>query len=137
MLKAVATVALMLAVSAPPKHYLVRVLISAPPGLSTDVQRITDALQRGLYMDSLIAPGGIPRSTPVNPGDSAAWANRQRAAAIRGLVDTSGTRLEARLTLVNVLAQPLVGPDIIRVERASLDSAFVALGRRYAARLAR
>jgi hypothetical protein len=123
---------------APPKPFRFRILLDAPPALAEDSRRVTDALTRGLFMDSLLALGPErPPYLPSTPVDSATRANLTRTMLIRGSVAEVGHGLEIRLQVQNILMQTVAGPDTLRVERTALDSAVLARGRHYAQLLAK
>jgi hypothetical protein len=94
-----------------PPSVRVHFRIYASADLSVEQARVTKALQRGMFMDSLIVP------TPDSVG--------------------APTISEVRIRLLNILAQPMAGPDTLRVDRKQLDSAVTEIGRRYAQRLSR
>jgi hypothetical protein len=130
--------ALVVAALLPPKAYRVRIWINSSRAAANETARVTAALERGLYLDSLIIKGAPTPVVPLaDPRDSVGWENRTRAAMIRGDMDESGGKLEIRVQLLNILLRPMAGPDTIRVDRASLDSAVVARGRDYAKVLAK
>lgn len=119
---------------APPRPYRFRMSINAPYALSAESGRVEALLRRGLYLDSLIVPATDSQKGPTrdSPRDSASIANMVHLGLIRGSLVENGQNLEVRLQLLDILATTIAGPDTLRVDRAGLDSAIVAEGRRFA-----
>jgi hypothetical protein len=122
---------------APPAVRL-RFAITEPTALGKEGVQLRHAILRGLYADSLVVQG----SDSMLPGkgnmrDTAFFHHMVRSYVVTGELEESGDLVVARLSLMNILAQSVVGPDTIRATRASLDSAGFELGRTYARRLAR
>ena len=123
--------------AAPPALRL-RFAISEPVSLGQEGVQLRHAILRGLYADSLVVQGSdsmLPDKG--NLRDTAFFHHMVRSYIVMGELEQSGDRVVARLQLMNILAQTVVGPDTISVTRASLDSAGFELGRAYARRLAR
>ena len=97
------------------------------------------ALERGLFLDSLIVPGNnVPRFDASLPqADSATRANWTSVVVVTGSIIENAPSLEIRLRLQNILLQTIGGPDTLRTDRVGLDSLVVAQGRRYAKVLAK
>jgi hypothetical protein len=83
-----------------------------------------NALNRGLYQDSLIAP--------VSPSDTALGIARPRIVVIRATFDGQDQRVRVCLVPLNVLAQPIIAPDTATVKYSELDSVLTSVGARYA-----
>jgi hypothetical protein len=138
MLRNLYLLSLLVTALAPPLHYRVRLWMDAPPALAAESAQVSAALERGLYVDSLILPPQSGASTSLAaPRDSAGFANMAHSALIVGALSESNGMVEVRLTLKNVLARVVAGPDTIRVSRSGLDSVMVARGQAYARILTR
>jgi hypothetical protein len=123
------------ALVAPPK-FRVRISLDAPH-LPAERTRASTALYKGLFQDSLIIPGVDSMTTQYPlPTDSVAWANRTRTMIVRGSMTENGDSVDLVLGLYNILLQRVGPADTLRVTRASLDSAALEQGRRYARVLA-
>jgi hypothetical protein len=119
---------------APPKFRIVFSVFA--PHLPAERARVTNAVHKGLFQDSLIILGPRDTTAYTLPPDSATRADRTRTLAVVGSIQEKGDSLVAILSLQNILLQPIVAADTLRVTRASLDSAGLEQGRRYARVLA-
>lgn len=124
---------------ATPPACRVRVYLKAPDALVAEKSQLRDALLRGLYGDSLIVPGpdSLVPFVRRTAGDTALYRYWTPVMIVDGELEESGGLLVARLRLANILMRTVLGPDTIRLSRASLDSAGVARGKAYARYLAR
>jgi hypothetical protein len=110
----------------------------APGATADDAARVSAALERGFYADSVVVP---PAETlhfdrpPIQMPDSAARERIGHRVIVRGSVGAIGPVLEVRLRLLNILAQPMGSEDTVRLQRSEIDSAFAAKGRAYAVSL--
>jgi hypothetical protein len=124
------------ALGAPPA-YRVRFAIQGSNAAKPDVARITAALRRGLYRDSLIVPGADSMFNVRAMQSDTAWRlPHGRIALVAGNVVDRGDSLDIQLRLVNVIAHPLAPPETLHVQRAQLDSVLADRGRAYARVLA-
>jgi hypothetical protein len=89
--------------------------------------RSMNAFNRGLYLDSLIAP--------FESSDSLASPSR-RIVRVQGSIEVDGNRARVCLMMLNVLARPITGPDTAVVQLGELDSVLTSYGVRYARILA-
>jgi hypothetical protein len=122
---------------AAPPVYRIRVRLNAAADVQADADRVAAALQRGLYADSLIAPGADSLFRWMTSHVDSIWKRPVgHVAFVTGSVVAHGESLEIQLRLVNLLLHPMVAPDTLRIERSQLDSAVTDRGRRYARVLA-
>ena len=119
----------LVAAASPPRPFHFRFQLDAPNALSSESERVVAALQRGLFSDSLIVPGApqpFPRPNGAKPDSD--LSHITSSILFRGGLREVDGRVEVTLTLINVLGRRVAGPDTVRVERAAIDSVFVAKG---------
>jgi hypothetical protein len=119
-------------VFAVPRPVHIRMALGIQHGLVPS-GRVTQALERGLYADSLIArppagekPWSWRDSVPPGQRPAPIFILQCRIAAV------DSTTFAVGLALRNVLAQFVVPADSFQVTATQLDSALEANGRRYA-----
>jgi len=122
----------------PPQHFYFRYgFISRSTTVTRD--EVVAALEKGLFADSVIVRGE-PRKFPTDlkDADTSLAARPSRTITLMAVInlesDTSSIRVS--VTMKNLLAQAVAGPDTLRTTRAGLDSAVTESGRRIAKQLA-
>ncbi len=120
----------------PPVRVALRVRVNEGPGATADdVARISAALNRGFYTDSIVVPPAETLHLDRQPLPMPDSARRERigyTVLVRGSVGATGLFLEVRMRLVDLLMKPLGGEDTVRLQRAEIESEFAKRGRGYA-----
>lgn len=111
----------------------------APGATPDDVARVSLALRRGFYADSIVVVA--PAETlhfdgPFTMPDSIRRARIGNRVIVRGSVGGAGPTMEIRLQLTDILVKPLAPVDTIRVLRDDVDAVMAKTGRAYATLLA-
>jgi hypothetical protein len=122
-----------------PTPVQVRFMVYVQPGLPVSAATVRKSIERGLFTDSLVRPYG--RGTFDSVMAQARRANgdtlsRPRMAILQARISGTASSVSVCLVAMNLLAQPIVGPDTVTSTVAALDSVLASYGSRYASLLA-
>ena len=119
--------------AAEPPRVNVRIAIDAARATPAMHVLALDALQHGLYDDSLIVTG--PPPTQADMKSDSGRSQLTPMLLLRGRIAAKGDSARVCLALYNVLLQALDGPDSFTVAIADFRTGLTAAGRRIAQRI--
>jgi hypothetical protein len=117
-----------LMVFVPPQPVRVRFRLHPDPATGIETSRMQQALERGLFRDSLIAQARTADSVNGQP--------LRRTALVEASVTGDGSQVRICTVVLNILLRTVAGPDTVRVSPTAIDSALSESGAHYAKVLA-